>query len=62
MLMVICVKFNRTPASLKTNLTKNFNLNGMDEQTDERTNIPENYMPLILHMLGHDFTPTLSPK
>ena len=38
-LMVICVKFHhdRTSASLKSNLTKHSNLNGMDEQTDERT-------------------------
>ena len=39
MLMVIYVKFyyDRTQASLKTSLTKHFNMNGMDEQTDERT-------------------------
>ena len=38
MLLVICVKFHhhRTSASQKSNLTKNFNLSGMDEQTDKR--------------------------
>ena len=39
MLIVICVKFHddRTSASLKTNLTKNFNLSGTDERTNGRT-------------------------
>ena len=39
MLIVICVKFHHdmTSDSLNNNLTKNFNLNGMDIQTDKRT-------------------------
>ena len=39
MLIAICVKFRHdiTSGSLKTNLTKNFNLRGIDEQTNGRT-------------------------
>ena len=39
----------RTSASLKSNLTKIFNLSG----TELRTNRPETFMPLKFHMPGH---------